>query len=49
MRNVKLNKATGITVGIRKNGDLAVLWDHNGEIEWYSAEETAKLTITPRH
>ena len=49
MRNVEFNKATGITVGIRKNGDLAVLWDHNSEIEWYSAEETVKLTITPRH
>lgn len=42
MRNVNTATQTGITVGLRKDGSVAVLWD-NDEIKWFSASEFAAL------
>lgn len=35
MISVKIDNMTGITVGQRKDGSRAVLWD-NDQIAWYS-------------
>lgn len=42
MRNVSLNNVTGITVGRRKDGSVAVLWSDD-TIEWYSASDAESL------
>lgn len=34
----KVTGATGITVGRRKDGSVAVMYDHNDEIFWFEAE-----------
>jgi hypothetical protein len=49
MRNVELHNKTGVTVGARKSGEIAVMWDESGEIEWLDEFQQDLATITPRH
>lgn len=49
MRNVELFGRTGLTVALRKSGQVAVMWNDTDEIEWLSKEDQDNATITPRH
>lgn len=46
MRNVKTASGrTGITVGLRKTGEVLVLWNDADEMDWFSADEISAILV----
>lgn len=44
MIDINVNGMHGITVGARKDGSRAILWDDN-ELQWFSAEEFEDMIV----